>query len=105
MTILCRLSDLNSDYPLKVILPDGEAIAVYLVEGNVYATADICSHGDASLSDGYMEGYNVVCPFHLGAFDVRTGEATKDPCFKAVKSYSVRCDGDQVILEAVADVA
>ena len=57
----------------------GREVAVYLVDGTVYATANRCTHGDASLCEGFLEGYEIECPFHQGRFDVRTGAATAPP--------------------------
>jgi len=98
MKPVCAKSEIDADYPLKVELEDGSILAVYRVGEQVYATDDLCSHGDASLSDGFVEGYDVVCPFHMGRFDIRTGEATGEPCHLAIKAYTLRIEGDDVYL-------
>ena len=62
-------------------IPDGEsvrvqgsvAIAVFNVDGDLYAIDDTCTHQDASLSDGWLEGCAVECPLHAACFDLRTG--------------------------------
>jgi p-cumate 2,3-dioxygenase ferredoxin component len=57
-------------------LPDGERIALYNYEGRFYATSDICTHGEASLSEeGLLTGKIVECSWHFGTFDVTTGKA------------------------------
>lgn len=83
---------------MRVETPDRGDIAVYLVGDEVYATEDRCSHGSAALTDGYLEGYEVVCPFHLGRFDVRTGEPTLEPCVYPIRSFKVAVQGDDVLL-------
>jgi 3-phenylpropionate/trans-cinnamate dioxygenase ferredoxin component len=63
-------------------IPDGEAIriggdspiAVFHVEGSVYAIDDTCTHQSASLADGWVEDCRVECPLHSVCFDLRTGE-------------------------------
>ncbi len=70
----------------------GQRIAVYYVEGAFYATADACTHGYASLSEGYLEGHLVECPLHQGLFDVRTGAAAGPPCDEPVRSFPVRVE-------------
>jgi len=50
-------------------------------DGSIYATADMCTHGEASLSEeGIITGKTVECTFHFGTFDVTTGEPTGMPC-------------------------
>jgi len=84
-------------------LPDGRRVAVYLVQGDVYATDDRCTHGNSSLiEDGCLEGYIVECGMHLGTFDVRTGEAVGPPCTRALRTYPVEIRDGQVMLSAAA---
>jgi nitrite reductase/ring-hydroxylating ferredoxin subunit len=77
----------------KRVMLDGKAIAVYNVEGNYYATADECTHARGPLSEGRIEGMNIICPWHDSCFDVRTGEATCRPAKKPVQVYRVVVDG------------
>ena len=74
---------------MPIDLPGGRCIAVYNVEGTLYATDDRCSHGNASLADGDLEGFRIICPFHEGAFDIRDGSPAGYPCTVPVKSYAV----------------
>ncbi|ADG05343.1 Rieske (2Fe-2S) iron-sulfur domain protein [Kyrpidia tusciae DSM 2912] len=68
----------------------GEAdLALYRVGDEYYATADLCTHATASLSEGTLEGYIVQCPKHGGRFDVRTGAAVHLPAFTPVQTYEV----------------
>lgn len=84
---------------------DGRApIALYNLDGDYFATDDTCTHGDASLAEGDIEGAEIICPFHLGAFDIRTGEVTAAPCSQAIQIYPVaRCGDDLVINLANSD--
>jgi len=54
-------------------------IALYGVDGEVYATANLCTHGNARLCDGFLEDGEIECPLHQGRFDVRTGKALCAP--------------------------
>lgn len=67
----------------------GEQVALFHVDGCVYATQDDCTHGRASLSDGYLIGDEVECPLHQGMFNVRTGKATAAPCTQDLKIFAV----------------
>ena len=96
---LCNLDGLANGGIGIGDLPDGRRVAVYLVEGKVYATDDRCTHGNSSLTeDGCLEGHIVECGMHLGTFDVRTGEAVGPPCTKALRTYPVEIRDGQVML-------
>lgn len=65
------------------------AIAVFNVEGTLYAISDICTHAEASLSEGGVDGETVQCPLHGACFDLRTGEALTPPAVEPVQTYPV----------------
>jgi len=70
-------------------------LALYNVDGEFYATSNICTHAIAILTDGYLEGDTVECPLHGGCFNVKTGEATHFPCEDPLKTYEVEVrDGE-----------
>lgn len=73
-------------------------LALYLVDDEVFATADLCTHGGARLSQGYLEGHLIECPLHQGLFDIRTGEVAGPPCKRAVRSFPVRLEDDSIIV-------
>jgi len=74
----------------------GHEIALYEMDGEIFATDDICTHAYAKLSDGWMEKGEIECPLHAGRFDIKTGKATAPPCIDDVKSYPVRVEGDEI---------
>jgi nitrite reductase/ring-hydroxylating ferredoxin subunit len=87
---LCNCEDVREGEPFRVILKPYPAFAVYHVEGGFYATDDTCSHGQASLGDeGDLDGFTIMCTWHDGAFDIRTGQAVASPCVKAIRAYPV----------------
>ncbi len=78
----------------------GQDVAIYRTEaGEVFATDNICSHGHARLCDGFLEGFEIECPFHQGRFDIRTGAATLEPCEVPIRSYPVKLEGGRVWLQ------
>ncbi len=105
----CAVADLPAGESVRIPLaarPD-EAIAVFNADGELYAIDDTCSHQDASLSEGWLEGCFVECPLHAASFDLRTGVPTCLPAKKAVRTYPVVVqDGviyvDTKVREAVA---
>jgi naphthalene 1,2-dioxygenase system ferredoxin subunit len=97
-TDVAALDDVFEGASLAVA-PHGLDIALFNVEGTVYATHNQCSHGNASLCDGYLLGHEVECPFHQGRFDVRTGQATELPCTEAIKIWPVKVESGRVLLD------
>ena len=77
---------------------DGRQIALYSVDGDVYATDNICTHGHARLCEGFLEGHEIECPLHQGKFDVRTGHPTCAPATEPLRSYPVKIEGGRVWL-------
>jgi 3-phenylpropionate/trans-cinnamate dioxygenase ferredoxin subunit len=75
---------------------DGLAIVVFNIGGNFFAIADLCSHDDGPLGDGELDGYEVRCPRHGAAFDVRTGKVISLPAVVDIPAYPVRLQDGQL---------
>jgi naphthalene 1,2-dioxygenase system ferredoxin subunit len=80
------------------VLVDGRDIALYNAGGEIFATDNICTHGQARLCEGFLEGHEIECPLHQGRFDVRTGRPTGPPVTEAIRSYPVRVEAGRVLL-------
>lgn len=77
----------------------GKSIALYLVNGEIYATDNICTHGNARLCDGFLEGHAIECPLHQGKFDIRNGKAMCAPLTADVRIYPVKIEGERVYVD------
>lgn len=97
---LCAAVDIQDQQSKRVTLPSKSAIAVFRLGDEYFALDDLCSHGLASLCDGEIEDDQIFCPFHGGAFDIRTGKATERPCTLPVKSYEIIVKEGQLYIEA-----
>lgn len=75
---------------------DGRDYAVFEVEGAFYVTDAQCTHAQANLCDGYLDGHIIECPLHQGCFDVRTGAPKGAPVTEALRTYDCRVEGDQL---------
>jgi 3-phenylpropionate/trans-cinnamate dioxygenase ferredoxin subunit len=95
---VAKLSDLRPQTGFRVEV-EGVRIALFSVDGEVRAIADTCSHAEASLSEGEVQGEEVVCPWHAARFNLKTGEATCPPAYEGVTTYNVRVRGDDVEVE------
>ena len=73
-------------------------LALYAVDDEIFATADLCTHGGGRLSQGYREGHLIECPLHQGLFDIRTGAAAGPPCTRAVQTFPVRIEDDAILV-------
>ena len=68
-------------------------------EGAYYALKDRCSHADFPLSDGEMlDDHRLECQYHGAKFDVRTGRALALPAIRPVKTYEVKVEGDDILV-------
>jgi len=68
---------------------DGRFVAVYDVGGERYAIEDLCTHDGNPLSEGPVEGHEVICPRHGARFCLRTGAALSPPAYEAVATFPV----------------
>jgi nitrite reductase/ring-hydroxylating ferredoxin subunit len=77
-----------------------DLICLYKIGGNVYATQDECSHGSASLSEGFIvEECLIECPLHQGSFDIKTGKAVSVPCKDDIRVYPVKIENGKVFVQ------
>lgn len=84
---------------VTAVTSEGREIALYSVDGSVYATDNICTHGHARLCDGFLDGHEIECPLHQGRFDVRNGKAMCTPLSVDIRTYPVRIEEGQVYIE------
>jgi 3-phenylpropionate/trans-cinnamate dioxygenase ferredoxin subunit len=91
----CALSDIPEEGAHRVVL-NGIPICLARSQGEVFAVNDVCSHADVSLSEGDVEDGTVECWLHGSRFDLRTGKPLSLPAVKAVATYSVTVEGDDV---------
>ena len=92
----------------KRVYAANEAVALFNVNGTVYAIANRCSHARASLSEGTVDPARcaVTCPWHEGVFSLETGRVLGGPPVHAVVTYRVKLeDGTVFIAPAEARAA
>ncbi|HPG00121.1 MAG TPA: non-heme iron oxygenase ferredoxin subunit [Kiritimatiellia bacterium] len=84
-------------------LGGGKVIAVFKVSGDFFAVDGWCSHDKALLTDGDLEGHEIMCPLHGARFDVRTGQHLSLPAVRPVSRYEVKVDQGKVWVKAGAN--
>jgi nitrite reductase/ring-hydroxylating ferredoxin subunit len=87
LTVLCKAEDVTPGLGMRVDLPGRSPLAVFRVDDGFFVIDDTCTHGEASLCDGYFDGSTVECPLHAGRFCVQTGKALDRPATIAVRTY------------------
>ncbi|MEO1109938.1 MAG: MocE family 2Fe-2S type ferredoxin [Pseudomonadota bacterium] len=64
-----------------------------------FCTDGLCTHEEVHLADGLVLDHLIECPAHNGQFDYRTGEAVRSPACVNLKTYPVRIDGEDVLID------
>ena len=83
----------------KVFKIDDKEIAIFSCDDAYFAIDDLCSHAEASLSEGEVYDCKVECPLHGAEFDLTTGEAVTLPATKPVNTYPVSIEDGYLFLE------
>ncbi|TCO64592.1 bifunctional 3-phenylpropionate/cinnamic acid dioxygenase ferredoxin subunit [Actinocrispum wychmicini] len=102
MILVCAEGEIADGTAVRVE-NGGHPIAVFNVDGELFAIDDTCTHQDASLADGWLDGCTVECPLHASCFDLRTGKPTGPPAKVAVRTHDIVVqDGQVYVVVAVA---
>ncbi|MFE9098127.1 bifunctional 3-phenylpropionate/cinnamic acid dioxygenase ferredoxin subunit [Streptomyces sp. NPDC007264] len=91
----CRLADLPRGEALRLDV-DPPVSVFHTDDGELFAIDDTCTHQDASLADGWLEGCEVECPLHASTFDLRTGAVDAPPARLPVRTHQVLVEDGMV---------
>lgn len=70
---VCKYSELKEGAGKQIFVDDVE-IALFKVNGQVFALSNICPHQKTHLMhEGFIENGNVGCPVHGWLFNLQTG--------------------------------
>lgn len=98
MLNICPLAELAPGDAVRV--PVMPPIAVFHTDdGEIFAIDDTCTHQDASLADGWLEGCEVECPLHASRFNLRTGAVDAPPAKRPVRTHRVVVEDGQIKVE------
>ena len=104
-TRVCALSELSPASAREVVI-DGVPVAVVMDSaGAVHALGDTCTHGEISLSEGFVEDDAIECWAHGSKFDLGTGKPRNFPAYEPVPVYTVTLDGDDVLVDVAQTIA
>lgn len=95
---LCPTADVEEGMPRRVLTDGLPPLAVFQLEDEYFVTDDTCTHGEASLCDGFVEGDEIECPWHQGKFCIRDGRATQFPAVEPIRVYRTQVIDGQVCI-------
>lgn len=94
--IAARLSELNERQGTFIRI-EGEEIALFKIDGTIYAINNVCAHQHFSmLHQGELNGLEITCPMHGWTYSLETGKAIEGS--GCVKTYEVKVVGESVLL-------
>lgn len=79
-----------------VVDVDDRLVALFHVEGKIYALDDVCTHDGGPLADGELEGYAIACPRHGAKFDIRNGHVLSMPATHDTAAHEVKVEGQDI---------
>lgn len=96
---VCAVHEISVSEPRKVEV-DGVPVAIVKDSlGEIHALGDTCTHGEISLSEGFVEDDSLECWAHGSRFSLRTGRPLNLPAYEPVPVYPVTIDGDDVLVD------
>lgn len=94
---VASVDDLADGAPVSVQLANGEEICLVVVQGQVYAFQNRCTHAEFPMSDGDMvDDYVIECGLHGAQFDIRSGKVLELPAEQDLPCYEAKIDDGEV---------
>jgi 3-phenylpropionate/trans-cinnamate dioxygenase ferredoxin component len=98
-TKICSLDDLKPGKALRVKINEHAIAIVRTPGGDVKALDDKCSHGEISLSEGFVDNESIECWAHGAKFDLNTGKPLSLPAYEPVATYEVLIEDNDIYIE------
>lgn len=98
-TRICSLDDLKPGKALRVKINDHPIAIVRTPSGEVKALDDKCSHGEISLSEGFVDEETIECWAHGAKFDLNTGKPLSLPAYEPVATYEIFIENNDIFVE------
>ncbi len=95
---VATLSEIPSGTCLHVEVA-GQEVAIFNVEGTIYAMGGTCTHQGGPLGEGDLDGTVVTCPWHGAQFDVTTGQVVGPPAAQNEPAYEVVVEGEDISVD------
>ena len=96
---VAAVSELEPDTAKRVVVGGAPIALVKDSAGEIHAIGDTCTHGDISLSEGFVEDDSLECWAHGSKFSLLSGKPLSLPAYEPVPVYVVEIDGDDVYID------
>ena len=96
---ICQLDEVSPGQAVKIVV---EGLPIALVKdsaGDVHAIGDTCTHGEISLSEGFVENDTLECWAHGSKFELATGKPQNFPAFDPVPVYAVTVVDGEIFID------
>lgn len=100
---ICAVDDIKPGKAIRVKVGELAVAIVRTKKGEIRAIDDKCSHGEISLSEGFVDDETIECWAHGAKFSLETGAALTLPAFEPVAVYEVLVDNGDIFLEIDAE--
>lgn len=94
---VAKSSDI-SEGQLRYFMANDQKVAVARIDGELFCVNDRCSHEECSLSDGWTEEKNIVCPCHGSSFDMKTGKVLSLPATSDIAAYEIKEESGNILI-------
>jgi 3-phenylpropionate/trans-cinnamate dioxygenase ferredoxin subunit len=98
---VARTTDIPEGEARRFVVERIEIAVANMGDGEFLAVDDICSHAEASLSEGEvdLDDETIECPRHGSTFDLRSGRPRTLPATVPVATFPVKVEGDTILIE------
>lgn len=95
---VCAVTDVPLHEMRCVSLTDKNVLVAHTDSG-FFVSDEMCTHEDARLCDGNLNGTMVKCPLHGSRFDLITGKVQEDPAEENLQVYPVTVEDGTIYIE------
>ena len=92
---VATLDQVQPDKPFCAVV-NGKQIALFNINGQVYALDNVCNHADGPLCEGFVDGETIECPLHASRFHIKTGALIEGPATQPQPTFKVRMNGNDI---------
>lgn len=96
--VLAKVSDIPEGSGISVMTSDDREVALFKIDGKIYAIDNECPHAGGPLSEGFVRDGVVTCPWHNWEFKLKTGKCLNAPDH-CVAIIPITIEGDEILLQ------
>ncbi len=100
---ICPVDDIKPGRAIRVKIGDHAIAIAKTKSGDIHALDDKCSHGEISLSEGFVDNETIECWAHGAKFSLETGAPLSLPAYEPVAVYETFVEDGKIWLEYEAN--